>query len=63
MVFVEEVGELVDLDMWAGYEFWSLQLEARMEEIAETLGAVAPSERATRQLPAIQEGASDVLPF
>lgn len=29
------LDELADLDAWEGYEFWSAQLEARIEVLAD----------------------------
>ncbi|HVG19376.1 MAG TPA: hypothetical protein VNI02_09995 [Blastocatellia bacterium] len=29
------LDELADLDAWEGYEFWSAQLEAKMEFLAD----------------------------
>lgn len=47
--------EMTDLDAWRGYEFWSAQVEARMQigERAAKYGA----------RPEPRERESDVLPF
>lgn len=53
------LDELADLEAWEGYEFWSAQLEAKMEFLADA-GRVEGAqltqlERSERQ--------GDVLPF
>ena len=49
--------EWADLGAWQGYEFWSSQLEAEMEWLAELQQAlnIAPIQA--------QKGRNDVLPF
>jgi hypothetical protein len=49
--------EWADLSAWQGYEFWSSQLEAEMEWLAELQQAmnIAPVQA--------QKGRNDVLPF
>ena len=50
---------LTDLNTWEGYEFWSAQLEAQMELLADLEhGEWAQSGRADRD-----ERAGDVIPF
>ncbi|MFP5265084.1 MAG: hypothetical protein ACLGJB_24605 [Blastocatellia bacterium] len=51
--------ELADLDAWEGYEFWSAQLEANMDFLAEP-GQV---EGGGFSQPGRCEGKSDVFPF
>ncbi|HEX8092161.1 MAG TPA: hypothetical protein VF762_25160 [Blastocatellia bacterium] len=51
--------ELADLDAWEGYEFWSAQLEANIDFLAEP-GHV---EETGLSQPERDERKSDVLPF
>jgi hypothetical protein len=53
------LDELAELDAWEGYEFWSAQLEAKIEYLAD-LGMVEGA-----QLRQAEQGErkSDVFPF
>ena len=51
-----EMDEWADWSAWQGYEFWSAQLEAEIEFLAEV-------QQAMSAVPPAQEGKSDVLPF
>lgn len=51
--------ELADLDAWEGYEFWSAQLEAKIEFLADLEQIEGAQIRQTEQ----GERKSDVFPF
>jgi hypothetical protein len=53
------LDELADLDAWEGYEFWSAQLEAKIEHLADFGQVEAAQLRRAEQ----GERKSDVSPF
>jgi hypothetical protein len=63
-IWAEALGELADLDAWEGYEFWSSQLEAQMEELDEVEWFDKPERCGLRaSAMATDERERDVLPF
>jgi hypothetical protein len=55
--YIASFDQLADWDGWAGYEYWSAQLEAEMDTEAEAeICWMQPME-------ASGEGLNDVLPF
>jgi hypothetical protein len=56
---IEHLDELAELMAWQGYEFWSAQVEAEMEFLADfEQAAMVAADRAE-----VREGKSDVVPF
>ena len=53
------LDELADLEAWEGYEFWSAQLEAKIEYLADIGHIEAAQLRQAEQ----GERNSDVFPF
>jgi hypothetical protein len=53
------LDELADLDTWEGYEFWSAQLEAQIESLADLEHGEGAQLRQAEQ----GERTSDVVPF
>jgi hypothetical protein len=53
------LDELADLDAWEGYEFWSAQLDAQVELLADLEHVEGPQLRQAEQ----NERTSDVVPF
>ena len=54
-----DIDELMELSAWQGYEFWSAQLETKMEFSAD----FEQAEGFPLSQLEIKEGKSDVLPF
>ena len=53
------LDELADLNAWEGYEFWSAQLEAQIEFLADLERVEGAQLRQSEQ----NERANDVVPF
>lgn len=63
-IWAQALGELADLDAWEGYEFWSAQLEAQMEELDEVEWFDKPEPSGMKApATAADERERDVLPF
>ena len=55
----QNLDELAELIAWRGYEFWSAQIEAEMEFLADfEQAAIVAADRVE-----VREGQSDVVPF
>jgi hypothetical protein len=63
-IWGQALGELDDLDAWEGYEFWSAQLEAQMEDLDEVEWFDKPEPSGPKTpATATDERERDVLPF